>query len=106
MRVKQSRRLGAAAAAEGAERRSEPRTTAYGEVHLRQSGVLAGSFSGRLIDTAPHGFRARHELLSLSSGQLVDFEYDGRSGLACVVWTRIVEDEVETGFRILPQSAA
>jgi hypothetical protein len=99
MSVKPSRKT-------GAERRSEPRLSAHGEVRLRQSGVLAGSFSGKLIDTAAHGFRARHGWLALSSGQLVDFEFEGGSGLACAVWTRIVDGEAETGFRILPQSAA
>jgi len=75
-------------------------------VRLRPSEVLSNPFAGRLIDTASGGFRARHSRLTLSSGQLVDFEYEGHSGLACVVWTRIVDGEAETGFRILPQSAA
>ncbi len=87
-----------------AERRAEPRGAASGAVRLRPSGVLAGPFVGRLMDTAAHGFRARHDRLTLTSGQLVDFEFGGRSGLACAVWTRIVDGEAETGFRILPES--
>ena len=86
----------------GSERRAAPRGAATGEVRLRRSDVLADSFGGRLIDTAIAGFRARHGQLDLSSGQLVDFEFHGRCGLACVVWTRIVDGEAETGFRILP----
>ncbi|MBZ5618346.1 MAG: hypothetical protein LAQ69_06365 [Acidobacteriia bacterium] len=87
----------------GAERRTEPRVLVTEEVRLRQSSALAGSFLGRLMDTAAHGFRARHNCLTLTSGQLVDFAYRGRQGLACTVWTRIVDGEAETGFRILPE---
>jgi len=58
------------------------------------------------VDIASSGFRARHNRLNLTSGQLVDFEFQGRSGLASVVWTRIVDGQAETGFRILPGAAA
>jgi hypothetical protein len=84
------------------ERREAPRREASGEVRIRQSDLLSGAFAARLVDTGSGGFRARHDRLNLSSGQLVDFEYQGRSGLACVVWTRIVDGQAETGFRILP----
>ncbi|HYW42575.1 MAG TPA: PilZ domain-containing protein [Bryobacteraceae bacterium] len=90
----------------GTERRTAPREAATGEVRLRQSDLLAGSFAGRLVDIASSGFRARHNRLNLTSGQLVDFEFQGRSGLASVVWTRIVDGQAETGFRILPGAAA
>jgi hypothetical protein len=86
------------------ERRTEPRVAIAEEVRFRQSGVLAGSFSGMLLDIASHGFRARHNCLTLTSGQVVDFEFRGRHGLARTIWTRIVEGEAETGFRILPQA--
>lgn len=91
----------------GAERRAEPRVfTAGQEVRLRQSSVLAGPFSGRLMDMAAHGFRARHNCLTLRSGQLVDFEFHGRKGLANTIWTRIVDGEAETGFRIVSDGDA
>jgi hypothetical protein len=89
----------------GSDRRTEPRNSATGEVRLRQSHLLSGSFVGRLVDVASGGFRARHDRLTLSSGQLVDFQFEGHNGLACVVWTRIVDGEAETGFRILPHGA-
>ena len=89
-----------------AERRAELRVAGTGEVRLRPSGVLATPFVGHLMDTAAHGFRARHNRLTLTSGQLVDFEFGDRSGLACAAWTRIVDGEAETGFRILPQPGA
>lgn len=90
----------------GADRRAEPRVSTAEEVRLRQSSVLAGPFVGRLMDIAAHGFRARHYCLTLTSGQLVDFEFRDRKGLACTVWTRIVDGEAETGFRILPETDA
>jgi len=85
-----------------ADQRVEPRQGTSGEVRLRQSDTLSGSFAGSLLDTAVSGFRARHGRLTLASGQLVDFEFSGRTGLARVVWTRIVDGEAETGFHILP----
>ena len=89
----------------GAERRAEARVlAAEEEVRLRQSSVLAGSFTGRLMDLAAHGFRARHNCLTLRSGELVDFEFHGRKGLASTIWTRIVDGEAETGFRILTEA--
>jgi hypothetical protein len=91
----------------GAERRTEPRVSTAGEaVRLRQSSVLAGPFTGRLMDMAAHGFRARHNCLTLRSGQLVDFEFRGRKGLASTIWTRIVDGVAETGFRILNDADA
>lgn len=102
MPVKQSRGGERRRAPSPAERRTEPRLAATGEVRLRPSGVLATPFLGRLMDTAAHGFRARHNRLALTSGQLVDFAFGDRSGLACAAWTRIVDGEAETGFRILP----
>ena len=84
-----------------AERRTEPRGPASGEVRLGPTGVLAGAFVGRLMDTSGRGFRVRHNHLNLTSGQVVSFEFDNRCGRACAVWTRIVDGEAETGFRIL-----
>lgn len=86
-----------------ADRRTEPRQPAEGEVQLRQSyspGVPGIPFVGRLIDVASNGFRARHNRFTLCSGELVEFAFQGQRGLARAVWTRIVDDEVETGFRI------
>jgi hypothetical protein len=70
-------------------------------VRLRNFGALANSFSGHLLDLAARGFRARHNCLNLTPGQLVAFEVPDRSGMAQVVWTRIVDGEAESGFRII-----
>ena len=90
----------------GAERRREVRIEASGTVRLRPSDVLAEPFTGRLLDIAPNGFRARHARLTLATGQLVDFSFADRRGLACAVWTRIENGEAETGFRIVAQPGA
>jgi len=84
----------------GAERRTEPRQLAAGEVNLRQSYAPGTPFVGHLMDIAATGFRARHDRLTLGSVGLVDFAFEGHSGVARAVWTRIVNDHVETGFRI------
>jgi len=84
----------------GAERRTEPRQLAAGEVNLRQCYAPDPPFVGHLMDIAATGFRARHERLTLGSGELVDFAFEGHSGVARAIWTRIVNDPVETGFRI------
>ena len=82
------------------DRRVEPREAASGEVHLCQSVTPGTPFLGHLLDIAASGFRARHEQFSLTSGELIDFEFAGNRGVARVVWTRIVENQVETGFRV------
>lgn len=88
----------------GAERRTEARVHAGDEVRLRHSSILSESFTGRLLDKAPHGFRARHNCLTLSSGEFVNFEFQDCKGTALTVWTRIIDGRAESGFRILPET--
>jgi hypothetical protein len=56
------------------------------------------------MDWASSGFRARHDRLTLAAGQVVGFELPEMSGLARVVWTRILDGQAEAGFRILSAS--
>jgi hypothetical protein len=86
------------------DRRTEVRQPFQGEVRLRQAGAAGGAFMGRLVDLSPHGFRTRHACLTLGSGDRVDFEFQGRSGAARAMWTRIVDSEAETGFNILREA--
>ena len=88
------------------ERRAEIRRPANAEAQLRQPGVLAGTFTGQVLDTSATGFRLRHGRLSLASGQVVHFKLEGRSGQARAMWTRIVGNEAETGFHILKPANA
>jgi hypothetical protein len=83
-----------------ADRRGESRRTADGEVQLCQSQMPGGEFVGYLVDIAVTGFRARHNRFTLGSGDLVNFEFKGHCGVARAMWTRIIADQVETGFRI------
>jgi hypothetical protein len=83
------------------ERRAALRRPSNAEARLRQPGVIAGTFTGQVLDTSATGFRLRHDRLSLASGQVVEFELDGKRGQARAMWTRIVGNEAETGFLIL-----
>jgi len=81
----------------GSDRRTEPREEASGST-AGQSDVLAGPLPAACLTLLP-GFRARHAADLLGSTR--DFEFNGRSGLACVVG-RELWMAAETGFRILP----
>src|ERR1035438_1352529 len=80
------------------DRRSEVRQPFQGEVRLRHAGAAGGAFLGRMVDQTPHAFRTRHPCLTPEAGARVDFEFQGRSGAARAMWTRIVDSEAETGF--------
>ena len=44
-----------------------------------------------------------HMYPALSAGQKVEFRHEGTDGTALVVWNRIFEEHVETGFFILQE---
>src|SRR5689334_18332911 len=83
------------------ERRREPRSPARGVVTLRPDG--GPMVTGKLVDIARSGFRAGHSLQTLLPNHEVEFEIAGFSGRARVVWTRILGQQVESGFLILSQ---
>jgi len=95
------------AAARRIEQRAEPRHSAQGEVWFGfgESGLtngLAKNIRGKLLDRSINGFRAEHDCIELTSGQLVRFRLTASvGGKARVIWTRILGDRVETGFLIL-----
>ena len=84
------------------ERRAQPRRATNGQVKLRPEGFATTSVAGRMMDISSSGFRARHSFQTLGSGHIVDFAYGSLEGRARVVWTRILGDQVESGFLILP----
>lgn len=87
------------------ERRVAPRRAANGEVRL-EPGMMGGSvLVGRLVDVSDSGFRCRHDCVSLSSGETVRFSFARREGEARVVWTRILEGAVESGFAVITEKA-
>jgi hypothetical protein len=80
------------------EKRREPRRPAQGSVEIRGAGL---HLRGELIDVSHSGFRIAHKESSLEPGQVVEFTHPEASGAARVVWNRIVEQRVETGFFIV-----
>lgn len=83
------------------ERRVEPRLPAEGRVTLRLLGIVPTHLLGHLADTTSTGFRASHGARNLVTGQIVEFDFEGGHGRARVAWTRILGEEVESGFLIL-----
>ena len=57
---------------------------------------------GRLVDLSTGGFRMAHSSSDLLRGQVVEFSHAEAKGSARVVWNRILENRIETGFLILP----
>jgi hypothetical protein len=53
------------------------------------------------MDLSASGFRMAHANQSLQSGQLVEFSHSFAVGVARVMWNRIMDHRVETGFRIV-----
>ncbi len=83
------------------EARKEPRRPATGSVSVAFRNPIEVSIEGVLIDLSDSGFRMAYKGTRLEPGQIVDYRYDGSSGRARVVWNRVVDQRVETGFLIL-----
>ena len=86
-----------------AEQRAEVRSPAHGEVLLAPEGSDSRQFRGNLMDYSKRGFRAAHPQTSLSAGQRIRFRHAFGEGRAVVMWNRIVEQHVESGFFILDE---
>ena len=86
-----------------AEQRSEDRSPAQGEVWFALEAPDSRKFKGSLVDYSKRGFRAAHPQTSLSAGQRVRFRHSFGEGLALVMWNRILERHVESGFLILDE---
>lgn len=82
------------------EKRREQRRRASGMVRVRCAGPRGKEIEGRLIDLSASGFRMAHADASLEAGQVVEFSHQEAAGRARVMWNRIVERSVETGFLI------
>jgi hypothetical protein len=83
------------------EQRREDRKRTDGEVWISVEGAGAVTFAGRLIDSSKSGFRASHQHSVLAAGQQVSFRHSFGEGRAVVMWNRIVEHGVQSGFLIL-----
>ena len=84
-----------------ANRRREERYKGEGEVRLFFEDPTRQEVNGSLLDYSNNGFRAAHKYCALHTGQVVDFRHVIANGKARVMWNRIIEDRVETGFLVL-----
>lgn len=81
--------------------RRELRRPATGPVTVRFGYQKVSEVRGSLVDVSASGFRMAHECITLETGQTVEFFHSEASGNARVVWNRIVDRSVETGFFVV-----
>ncbi|HEY1753986.1 MAG TPA: PilZ domain-containing protein [Bryobacteraceae bacterium] len=81
--------------------RKEPRRPVDGEVRVRFENPQRREIQGRLMDVSKSGFRMSHEYAALEAGQIVEFSHVEAAGRARVVWNRIANARVETGFLVV-----
>lgn len=83
------------------DRRSEPRFQATGVVRLLISGPQSVAVPGRILDVSQHGMRIEHMYAALTAGSMIEIESGSTQYTARVVWNRIKDDGVESGFYLL-----
>jgi hypothetical protein len=83
------------------ERRKKPRQMAKGVIVFNLRQADSSNILGFLLDVSFSGFRAAHRFKELSPGQEIAFRYGVTAGLARVIWTRIMDESVESGFLVL-----
>ena len=83
------------------DRRKESRSAGSSEVTLLVDEPVSTAVHGQLVDVSASGFRARHHCHQLPAGQRVRFRHTSLHGEAQVVWNRILDGVVETGFLVL-----
>ncbi|HTR36098.1 MAG TPA: hypothetical protein VMH80_09365 [Bryobacteraceae bacterium] len=89
------------AATAAAERRTERRYRGEGPLTLSFDDPARREIKGHLVDYSHSGFRAVHAYRALHTGQVVDFRHAIAGGRARVMWNRIADNRVETGFLVL-----
>jgi hypothetical protein len=83
------------------DRRSEPRVAAAGEVRLSDPVSGAERLRGEILDLSWSGFRLAHRDAMLPRGEEFLFESLYGSGRARVVWNRVSQGAVESGFFVV-----
>jgi hypothetical protein len=83
------------------DQRREPRRPAEGAVRVWFSNPEPFEIQGHLLDVSASGFRMAHECSTLQAGQMVEFAREEAAGRARVIWNRIVNAHVETGFLLV-----
>jgi hypothetical protein len=84
-----------------ADRRSERRHRGQGPLTLSFDDPAPQEITGHLVDYSKSGFRAVHAYAALHTGQVVAFQHAIAGGKARVMWNRIADDRVETGFLVI-----
>ena len=84
-----------------ADRRTERRYRGQGQLKLSFDDPSPQEIVGRLLDYSKSGFRAVHAYAALHTGQEVAFQHAIAGGKARVMWNRIADDRVETGFLVI-----
>jgi hypothetical protein len=84
-----------------ADRRTERRYRGQGPLRLSFDDPSPQEIVGRLLDYSKSGFRAVHEYAALHTGQVVAFQHAIAGGKARVMWNRIADDQVESGFLVI-----
>jgi hypothetical protein len=83
------------------DRRAERRYRGKGALKLTFDDPSRQEISGRLVDYSQSGFRAVHSYPALHTGQVVAFRHAVDAGEARVMWNRIADECVETGFLVI-----
>jgi hypothetical protein len=84
-----------------AEQRRETRRRGHGNVLVRPENPGSRDIQGKLVDVSTSGFRMAHNCSALTTGQYVTFAHVEARGRARVVWTRILDNSVESGFLVV-----
>jgi hypothetical protein len=84
-----------------ADRRTESRHHAEGHLQFSFDDPARQDITGRLMDYSKSGFRAMHDYPALHTGQIVEFRHMLAFGRARVMWNRIADAQVETGFLVI-----
>ncbi|MBL8241786.1 MAG: PilZ domain-containing protein [Bryobacterales bacterium] len=90
-----------AAALQTDDRRTEPRYNATGNVRLLVGGPQLLAVPGKILDVSEHGMRVEHMYAALASGTMLEIQTATERYTARVVWNRIRNDGVESGFYLL-----
>ncbi|HEX4594181.1 MAG TPA: PilZ domain-containing protein [Bryobacteraceae bacterium] len=90
-----------AASISASDRRAERRHRGKGSLKLSFDDPAHQEISGRLLDYSQNGFRAFHSYPALLTGQVVQFRHALEAGQARVMWNRIADECVETGFLVI-----
>ncbi len=83
------------------DRRAERRYRGKGSLKLSFDDPSHQEITGRLMDYSKSGFRAVHAYAALHTGQVVQFRHAVDAGQARVMWNRIADERVETGFLVI-----